>query len=488
MWAFHAKHQKQQYVMARKRKGEILQKAIQEFLEAGIEIVQDFSINAWDNNERVPTLQKVSDTPSDYDALLKYVRIPDRGGIRQGETNHNWGMNATCGIPLEHFLAYWDELKPYRKNERITTVFQQIRATPLQANEWHDTGWFVGATNKQYMEENIAHIQQQFPDVTVGINWQGIQFNRVSEHWKHAERTHKRNRDNAERAKLSPTSFQVLVSKKSHVSEVMAYLYTHHGKLGENGSWPSMPDGSKLRFTPHFQYLKDHKGRSAINRRMALHIQMKWTNQMIDTTIKNPGLKLPCLKDKSIGHILLEYEHESDGQKEPYFRHFSKVWNRDPTVEKWEICVHQHMYKEAKKQYPLIIQDIGEKYGTEVYEAFRNGIDCTYTYANNNQQNDERITFDLDDDDDDMYMSGKGNFQFQGIPEVVNSDNNRRSQLQQMQDDAASSIGFSVNEKNPGTQHNQGQHNTEWTTVRSRSSRTNDTNTTETPEENQGRR
>ena len=189
----------------------------------------------------------------------------------------------------------------------------------------------------------MEYFQQQFPDIKIGINWQGIQFNRVQEHWKHAERTFRNNRDTAERAKLSPTSYQILINKKKHIGKVMKYMYHHHGKLGDNGTWPSMPDGSKLRFTPNYTYLKDQKGRNAINRRMALHIQMKWSNQTLETSIRNPGLKLQCLEGKSIGQAILEHEIEVDGQHEPYFRHFAKVWNRDPTVEKWEICVHQHM-------------------------------------------------------------------------------------------------------------------------------------------------
>ena len=465
MWAFHSRHPNKQYVVARRRKGEILQTALKELLKAGIEITEDFAINTWDESVKASTLQHPNDVPNTYDELLKYVRPPEKGGIRQGDTNNNWGIHATCGVQMKHFIGYWDEMRPYRKVDRVKSVFQPIRAAPLQDKEWHEIGWFVGATNKQYMDENMEYFQEQFPDIKIGINWQGIQFNRVQEHWKHAERTFKTNRDTAERAKLSPTSYQILINKEEHVGKVMKFMYHHHGKLGDHGTWPSMPDGSKLRFTPNYKYLKDQKGRNAINRRMALHIQMKWSNQIIETSVKNPGIKLKCLEGKSIGQAILEHEIEVDGQHEPYFRHFAKVWNRDPTVEKWEICVHQHMYHAAKAKYISIVQEMAKKYGDEIYEAFNDGKECLYGRGNAESEEEERITFDLDDDED-MYMSGKGNFHFQGIPNMMtNTQKSEAAKLRQMQDDAATSVGFSEHEKQKEAHPEEEHPDAGWTEV-----------------------
>ena len=115
MWSFHVKHQKAQYIMARKRKGEILQHAIRQLLRAGMETTEEFAINTWDERSKLHTLQKLEDVPSDYDTLIKYVRHPDKGGIRQGDTNHNWGINVTSDVCMKHFIGYWDELRPYKK-------------------------------------------------------------------------------------------------------------------------------------------------------------------------------------------------------------------------------------------------------------------------------------------------------------------------------------------------------------------------------------
>ena len=463
MWAFHSKHPKKQYVVARRRKGEILHTALKELLKAGIEISEDFALNTWDESVKAHTLQRPEDVPLSYDDLLKYVRPPEKGGIRQGETNNNWGIHATCGVKMAHFIGYWDEMRPYRRVDRIKSVFQPIRAAPLQDKEWYEIGWLVGATNKQYMDENMEQFQKQFPEIKIGINWQGIQFHRVQEHWKHAERMFRNNRDLTEKAKLSPTSYQILINKEESIGKVMKYMYEHHGKLGKNGTWPSMPDGSKLRFTPNHKYLKDQKGRNAISRRMALHIQMKWSNQTLETSIKNPGLKLPCLEGKSIGQVILEQEIEVDGQNEPYFRHFSRVWNRDPTVERWELCVHQHMYHAAKAKCKTMIKEMAEKYGDELYDAFYDGRECAYRM--HEEQDEEQITFELDDDED-MYMSGKGNFQFQGIPNLMTKIHpTEAAKLRQMKDDAATSVGFSETEKQKET-HPEDEHpEVGWTTV-----------------------
>ena len=172
-------------------------------------------------------------------------------------------------------------------------------------------------------------------------------------------------------------------------------------------------------------------------------------------------MKLNCLEGKSIGQAILEYEQEIDGQSEPYFRHFSKVWNRDPTIEKWEICVHQHMYRAAKEQYHKIIQDLATKHGDEIYDAF--DTDSTSYAAYTKTPTEEIITFELDDDED-MYMTGKGNFQFQGI-QIVDKDKEAASKLQQMNDDAATSVGFSEHENQTGNPPENDHPSSGWQTV-----------------------
>ena len=190
---------------------------------------------------------------------------------------------------------------------------------------------------------------------------------------------------------------------------------------------------------------------------------MKWSNQTLDTSIKNPGLKLQCLEGKSIGRAILEHKIEVDGQHEPYFRHFSKVWNRDPTVEKWEICVHQHMFHAAKAKYTTLIKEMVEKYGEEIYDAFHDGKECAD--QNHETQEEERISFDLDDDED-MYLSGKGNFQFQGIPSAMTMTQSKEAaKLKQMKDDAATSVGFSEHERQKDTQPEEEHPEAGWTTV-----------------------
>lgn len=62
-----------------------------------------------------------------------------------------------------------------------------------------------------------------------------------------------------------------------------------------------------------------------------------------------------------------------------------------------------------------------------------------------------------------MYMSGKGKFIFQGIPDI--QTNKEIAKLKQMQEDAATSVGFSENEKNPESHHEDAHPDSRWTTV-----------------------
>ena len=389
------------------KKAAALHKALRDFIQAGQTICSKLAINTWNPIHRINTLQKPSDTPSDYDTLVKYMRSPPQSGIRRKGTNWYWGINVTCNIDMKHFCCYWDQQKPRSKNERATTVFQTMKPAPLQSPDWYELGWLVGSSQHQNQQQNEKELAEILGVPVVGLSWGNVTYEGSNRHWNQANQKFRKNKNLDEKFKMSPLAALVLISDFSKSGQSMQTMYQSYGKVDETGAWPTFPDGSRMRFTPKSTHIKDIASRNSIQRRMSLHIQMKYSNQTIQTNVIDPNVRLDVFEGKTLQQIILGWTCPEEGfNQEPYFRHFSKRWSWDPDVTLWDLNVHQHMYAVANVKARTMLTDLISMYGESVREAFNEDIHGT-SYADTAS---DTILFDLNDADDDMYMSGKTAF------------------------------------------------------------------------------
>ena len=134
----------------------------------------------------------------------------------------------------------------------------------------------------------VEGLREELKDPEVGINWQSIVFPGCNRFWAIArERGHQHGP--AAKYASAPMALQILVDDKSKVKPTLKALYSKYGKVEEDGSWPTLPDGSRMRFIPNFQFSKDAMSRKRIAKRMQLHIQMHWSNRTYHVPVKDPG-------------------------------------------------------------------------------------------------------------------------------------------------------------------------------------------------------
>jgi len=448
MISFHVPAPRTKTVTALAEKGRILQQAIQNILQAGQAIDPSFVINAWNTEHKIRTLTKATDIDHLYLMTQRYCYIPDRAVIKTNNTCWYWGFYVSCDTNMTRFLHYWEEQKPRARKERATTPYQAISPAPLQSQEWHEAGWITGTTRHQYTDEICKALQKETENEGLGLHWRSITYPGVGEHWAQAKRTFAKNHNVDEKYRLSPMAMAIMVPRKAEVGPTMKYMYDTYGKTEHNGAWPRFPDGSRLRYTPNFYNVKGIKGKKMVNTRMALQIQMHFSNQNFETNIVDPGKRMQCLENKSIGSVILDMQCEMDEHTEPYFRHFALQWNRNPDIKKWYICSHQHMFQAAQNKLNTLISDLVNAHGDEIYTAFKTDEATMRSYANITTGHGESdFNFDLNDDGDDIYLNGKSKFKFYRIPDVVNEDNRGRT-LREIQTDADDSLGFTATEQN----------------------------------------
>ena len=80
----------------------------------------------------------------------------------------------------------------------------------------------------------------------------------------------------------------MLVDSRAKIKPTLKALYAKYGVVAEDGSWPALPDGSRMRFIPNFQFSKDAMSKKRITKRMTLQIQMHWSNRVFPIPIKDP--------------------------------------------------------------------------------------------------------------------------------------------------------------------------------------------------------
>ena len=118
-------------------------------------------------------------------------------------------------------------------------------------------GYFTGSTERgdyNTLNKTLAELTE----VKVEASFQTVNQNKVSATiWESAVRIAEKVDDNPKsrqhksmKYKASPAALVVYVKKKEHVKTIRNILYDKYGVIENENSWPTLPDGSKMVFTP----------------------------------------------------------------------------------------------------------------------------------------------------------------------------------------------------------------------------------------------
>ena len=420
-------------------KSEALQKALSGVLEAGQVIVSDFAINSWREKSKMNTIQKKSDIPTVVDQLVKYWQGPVK--IQPGKLNWYWGIRVTSRINMTQFIQIWKENIPRSKEGNTPTNFHPIKAPPFQSESWHEIGWLAGSTEYQYLTEMERGLSKETGS-NIKLEWGNVVFPGVKKIWDVARKKQKELNSPSEYRKLAPKATLILTDATEGRTTIIKSLYDKYGRLTASGEWPIFPDGCRLRYTPPSQNVKDQAGQKTLMNRMNLHVEFKWRYFTCPTRIIDPSTIVEE-HGKSIGHLILSIMRPGEKIEEPYFRHF--LLGPSYHENRWELVIHQHLYSEASELSDKLEEEVERRYQIDISQYFKD--DRTKgSYAHTAAA--QLLEFTLDDNED-MYLSGKTKFQFQGIKDVVDKNNEKKT-VQEMIKYNDASIAVDESEQSPG--------------------------------------
>ena len=420
-------------------KADALKKALLGVLAAGQQIVSDFAINSWRAKDKVNTIQKAADIPDTVDQLSKYWKGPVK--LQPGKLNWYCGIKVTSRINLNQFIQYWKEKIPKARSNEPTN-FHPIRPAPFQSEAWFEIGWFAGTTEFQYLKEQETGLSKETGS-NIKLEWGNIVFPGIKQFWDLARKKQKETKSPAEYRKLSPKAVIVMTDAVEGRINTIQTLYTKFGRLTPSGEWPVLPDGSRLRYTPPSQNVRDYAGQKSLMQRMSLHIEFKWRYYTCPTRIIDPSAMVEE-HGKSIGHLALSIMKPGEKIEEPYFRHF--LIGQSYQENKWELVVHQHLFAESSKLSDKLEEEMEKRFGIDKTKYFKEDLqESSYAHAAAAQL----LEFTLDDKED-MYMSGKTQFQFHGIRDVVDKNNKNKTVQEMVKENDASIAVDKESQQSPG--------------------------------------
>lgn len=190
--------------------------------------------------------------------------------------------------------------------------------------------------------------------------------------------------------KHAPYALTVYVYEEKHKTEVKKQMMAKYGTL-ENKEWPTMKDGSKMKFIPlksrpspaTVEYLTDH-----------LWIQANSKANEITCELKAWDLREPkaYLGGKSLEWIL-HSKLSNERKSIPLFKHIARKWVEDPRDEKYEVVIQPNIQHEARKYMQKIQNNLVLEFGNEVLQHFNEWKQ--YEKTKDNWEN-------LDDSDDEV--------------------------------------------------------------------------------------
>ena len=386
----------------------IFREVIIHALKRGKEVDQKFVINAYHDDTNLPTIKKVEDVPFGLLAIRAYMphlQVPPRK-IKKGK-NTGYRLRMSFSIQPDEFIHYWEMSKrTYTKVPYLT-----LRKTPMQDSPTYNTaGFFVNSSEKQSSQQ-LQEALSELLKTPIGIQFRPAAVDRHSQDtlWQAAKRESKTPREVYIRA---PMALQVYAKSKAQARQVASDLYERYGKQ-EDGHYPRLPDGSRMRFVPASHFL-DMKSRPMALRLLRQQINFAKNTIAAPIPVRDPNQRFPEYDNKTMQELLLDMKC-AEREDEPYFRHVVKKWTREYDPQAFEVEIHNNMYGAAVKILRNLPEVMEEKYGKSAADALKNMNQDEFTEIS---QELSVITLETED----RYMNGKAQFIFTGLDTLREPD------------------------------------------------------------------
>ena len=311
--------------------------------------------------------------------LSKYIDIPGNPeNFYHNKVYYQNGVHIQTNMPVTEFVERWNN-KKYEKE-----IFNKYDWMPIKRAEMqhHDTayavGYFVGTSERGHyttIESTIQNFTKTSAEVSYQyVNQQGV----TGKVWNYARETAAQDYPNPQtkehkkiKFKYAPSALVVYVPDASLIHTARRNLITAFGNLDDNGHWPIMSDGSRMRFVPIIKgFIKNKRVYSHLYDHLWLQSVSKAGEITFDLKMKDINTNKEYLKDQTLEQVL--HGITSDTRKGvPIIKHISRKWSKSPNNEEYEIIVTSYMVNKATNLMRTIRNELVKEFGNEVTNHFQ---------------------------------------------------------------------------------------------------------------------
>ena len=159
----------------------------------------------------------------------------------------------------------------------------------------------------------------------------------------------------------APEGLGVYVNNIEIADMARKKMMSMYGTTNEQGIPPIWPGGECMRFVPlKDTFINSDKTRAKVDRRFKMHVFLKANERVIVTKFRNINGKI---QDEM---TLQEYVLGINSTETPniqLFRHFKKIWSKDPEDTVWVLSVHKSLLHEAERVALTLEDTLRDRFG-----------------------------------------------------------------------------------------------------------------------------
>ena len=392
-----------------------MKEILKSILRRAKEVHRKSKINTWFDEADLPTISKVEDIPESPLELQAYLSPLRRDARMIKGRNNGWRVRITTNIGRREFVHHWGLSKRDFQTENYVT----LRDAPLQSPTYHAAGYFINSGDEQWVQDLETKLSEEV-GFRVGLAYRpGALDKRYADALWRAAKQARQAAPMYEKGrtffKLAPFVLQMYTATRAQAIEAAQHFSKQYGSLQDDGQYPRLPDGTRMRFIAAHIYL-DMQGRSTAARLFQQQIRFQRSEVITQIPIRDPCQRFPSQGNKSMQELCMDLKDGTQSE-EPYFRYIKKRFHWNFKTMEWEVSIHSKMYPAAARILKDFKGFMTETYGQEVGDAILDA-DPHNTRSYNAESTMGAMSSGISIATEDRYLNGNAQFIITGLENV----------------------------------------------------------------------
>ena len=386
----------------RRNDNELIKSIIYDMMQCSKVIDPNAGLISWKKDGQEKRLNGDEIKLIDSENLYKFIDIIEKTDTMiKGKTYYRNGMRIATNMSVYEFTERWGNMR-YNKDSNAFKNWKPIK--PAEAQNFdtaYAIGYFAGSVERGEYKTVIKDIGE-LTKVKCEASYQIINQRGVSNQiWYQATEEAEKDYPNPhskEHKKIkfahAPSALVVYVNKTEDIVKARRNIIEKYGNPNDE-HWPTLVDGSRMRFVPIFKgFVKSKEVFEHLKIMLWTQAKSKAHDVLLDINLTDILEKKTYLDNQSIEQIIHK-KTSTKLQDAPIIKHIIKKWSKTPDKVEYQAAIHPYMLEEAQTLLTTIKNDLVKQYGQEVLTHFTDKY-----YRSYQRTNGKHITRHIQEDND----------------------------------------------------------------------------------------